>query len=91
MSFLTASEIQKSVSKKAKDRRKWLKYSREKASEVSGVPESTIRKFESTGEISFRQLLMLLQAYGDISVMNDAFENPPAQTMDELIRLADKD
>jgi hypothetical protein len=23
--------------------------------------------------------------------MNDAFENPPAQTMDELIRLADKD
>ena len=90
MTFISASEAQASLSKKAKERRKWLKYSRGKASEVSGVPASTIRKFESTGEISLRQLLMLLQAYGDLSVMNSAFENPPAKTMDELIRLAEK-
>lgn len=88
MSFKTASEVQLKTALKAKKRRKWLSYSREKASEISGVPAATIRKFEDTGEISFRQFLMLLQAYGDLSMTDKMFENPPAKTMDELIKLA---
>lgn len=91
MSFFTASEAQQNIATNARKRRKWLKYSRAKAAELSGVPESTIRKFETTGEISLRQLLMLLQAYGDLGCMNQAFESPPAQTMDELISLASKE
>lgn len=88
MSFKTASEVQLKTALNAKSRRKWLSYSREKASEISGVPAATIRKFEDTGEISFRQFLMLLQAYGDLSMTDKMFENPPAKTMDELIKLA---
>lgn len=88
MLFNTASETQLETAIKAKKRRKWLSYSREKASEISGVPAATIRKFEDTGEISFRQFLMLLQAYGDLSMTDKMFENPPAKTMDELIKLA---
>ena len=88
MTFYTAAEIQKETAINAKKRRKWLKYSRETAAELSGVPEATIRKFENTGEISFRQLLMLLQAYGDPLIMQHAFDNPPAKSMDELIKLA---
>jgi hypothetical protein len=84
----TASEVQLATALKATKRRKWLNYSREKASDISGVPAATIRKFEDTGEISFRQFLMLLQAYGDLSVTDKMFENPPAKTMDELIKLA---
>jgi len=90
MSFNTASEAQLETALKAKKRRKWLNYSRERASDISGVPAATIRKFEDTGEISFRQLLMLLQAYGDLSMTDKMFENPPAKTMDELIKLAKK-
>lgn len=90
MLFNTASEVQLETALKAKNRRKWLNYSREKASDISGVPAATIRKFEDTGEISFRQLLMLLQAYGDLSMTDKMFENPPAKTMDELIKLAKK-
>lgn len=88
MLFNTASETQLKTALKAKKRRKWLKHSRAKASEISGVPAATIRKFEDTGEISFRQFLMLLQAYGDLSMTDKMFENPPAKTMDELIKLA---
>jgi hypothetical protein len=91
MTFLTASEVQKSIASKARGRRKWLKDSRAKAAERSGVPAATLRKFENTGEISLRQFLMLLQAYGDLSVLEQAFENPPAQSMDELIKLASKE
>ena len=90
MSFYTASESQLETAANSKKRRKWLNYSREKASELSGVPQSTIRKFEETGDISFRQFLMLLQAYGDLSVTQHAFDNPPAQSMDELIKRAKK-
>ena len=88
MLFNTASEVQLATALKAKNRRKRLNYSREKASDISGVPAATIRKFEDTGEISFRQFLMLLQAYGDLSMTDKMFENPPAKTMDELIKLA---
>jgi len=88
MLFNTASEVQLETALKAKKRRKWLNYSREKASDISGVPAATIRKFEDTGEISFRQFLMLLQAYGDLSMTSKMFENSPAKTMDELIKLA---
>jgi hypothetical protein len=91
MLLYTASEVQLEIAHKAKKRRKWLKYSREKASSLSGVPSATIRKFEDTGEISLRQFLMLLQAYGDLSTMDKGFENPPAKTMDELLRLAGKE
>ena len=88
MLFNTASEVQLETALKAKKRRKWLNYSRAKASDISGVPAATIRKFEDTGEISFRQFLMLLQAYGDLSMMGKMFENSPAKTMDDLIKLA---
>jgi hypothetical protein len=91
MLLYTASEVQLEIANEAKIRRKWLKYSREKASDLSGIPSSTIRKFEDTGEISLRQFLMLLQTYGDLSIMDKGFENPPAKTMDELIELAGKE
>lgn len=90
MLFRTASDVQLETALKAKERRKRLNYSRAKASDISGVPAPTIRKFEDTGEISFRQFLMLLHAYGDLSMMDNMFENPPAKTMDELIKLARK-
>ena len=91
MSYRTAFEVQLEIALEAKKRRKWLNYSREKASDISGVPAATIRKFENTGDISFRQFLMLLQAYGDLSMTDKMFENPPAKTMDELIKLAKKE
>ena len=88
MSFYLASEIQAEMAVKARNRRRFLKYSRQKASELSGVPVPTIRKFEDTGEISLRQFFMLLQAYGDLSAIRGAFDTAPASTMDELIQLA---
>lgn len=42
--------------------RKQAKLSREALAERSCVPASTIKKFELTGQISFRQLLLLWQS-----------------------------
>lgn len=47
-------------------RRKLQKYSRQALSERSGVPAATIKKFESTGQISLRQFLLLWQHLDDI-------------------------
>lgn len=46
--------------------RKQLKLSREALAERSTVPMATLKKFELTGQISFRQLLLLWQSVDDL-------------------------
>ncbi|WED23662.1 XRE family transcriptional regulator [Vibrio sp. JC009] len=87
MSFKSTSQISKELAASLKKKRIWMKHSRDKAAELSGVPAPTIRRFEDTGEISFRQLLMLTQVYGDLSCFEDIFSLPKARTMDELIKM----
>ena len=47
------------------------KLSREALAERSTVPASTIKKFELTGQISFRQLLLLWQSLDDLKRLNE--------------------
>ncbi len=54
------------------------------------MPEATIRRFETTGEISLRQLLMLCATYGDLSAANALFPPPTAVSMDELVALSEE-
>ena len=90
LSILSPSDLSDELAKSLKDKRKWLKHSREKASELSGVPVPTLRRFEDTGEISLRQLLMLCQVYGDPSVFKSVFAIPKARTIDELLKSKSK-
>ena len=52
-------------------------HSRQKAAELSGVPSSTIRKFESTSKISLLQFVLLCGVYGDISRFTGIFNMVP--------------
>ena len=54
------------------------------------MPESTIRRFEDTGEISLRQLLMLCDVYGSPGAAGALFPKPEPQSMDELIAMSNK-
>ena len=83
---MSACDLSEELATSLKNKRKWLKHSREKASELSGVPVPTLRRFENTGEISLRQLLMLCQVYGDPSGFKDIFTIPKARTINELIK-----
>ena len=40
------------------------------------MPESTIRRFEDTGEISLRQLLMSCDVYGNSGAAESLFSRP---------------
>lgn len=72
-----------------RQRRRARKHSRKKAAEVSGVPAPTIRRFETTGEISLRQFLMLCARYGDLKRAEALFPEPGPTTMDELLATHD--
>jgi len=78
-------ETQSTVANGFKRARLDRKHSRSKASVLTGVPEATIRKFETLGQISFRQLVMLLHVYGKKESLLSLFPETVPVTMDELI------
>ncbi len=52
----------------------------------SGVPYSTIRRFESRGEISFLSLVKIASALGEDQEITCLFERTVPQTIEEVIR-----
>ena len=66
LSLYTAYDLQMDLKEFIKSARKKDKLSVQKMALLSGVPYATIRKFESTGNISLRQFLMLYEAIGDL-------------------------
>lgn len=62
LSLYTATDIQAELASAIKQARNTKGWSVAYLSELSGVPNSTIRKFENTGNISLRQFLMLCEA-----------------------------
>jgi ribosome-binding protein aMBF1 (putative translation factor) len=82
-------DVQLELSQFVKKNRKNKGISVKSLSKKSGVPDSTIRKFEKTGEISLRQFLIL---YGEIGKLSDIQKltqraNTPS-SLDEVINHA---
>lgn len=61
LSLLSASDVQKQLADTVRRKRKMMKYSRPVLSQCSTVPVATIKKFETTGQISLRQFILLWQ------------------------------
>lgn len=78
-------EVQNHLAATLRKRRKARKHSRQKTAELSGVPSPTLRHFETTGEISLRQFLMLCATYGDLAHADMLLPEPGPATMDELL------
>lgn len=55
-------------------------------SEKSGVPYSTVRRFESTGEISFLALVKLTSAIGEDVQITSMFSETVPASIEEVIR-----
>ncbi|MEZ8925421.1 helix-turn-helix domain-containing protein [Vibrio lentus] len=61
-SLLDDTDVSQAFAIHLRGLRKQAKLSREALAQRSCVPASTIKKFELTGQISFRQLLLLWQS-----------------------------
>jgi transcriptional regulator with XRE-family HTH domain len=53
----------------------------------SGVSLASLRRFETTGQISFESLIRLAQALGRDADIDALFAPPPLASLDELVAL----
>jgi hypothetical protein len=67
LALLSAADVQQSLCDWLRSQRNTLKLSRQALAQHSTVPASTIKKFETTGQISLRQFLLLWQSVDDLS------------------------
>lgn len=75
VSTLTEQSILSETVKKVKQRRKEMKLTQQGLAKKSGVTYASIRRFESTGEISFTSLLKIANALNSLSDFNTIFSN----------------
>ncbi len=75
--LLSEGDVQLAFAAHLQALRKKAKLSREALAKKSTVPASTIKKFEVTGLISFRQLLLLWQSLDDLTRLYDLTKDLP--------------
>ena len=71
LSVYTPADIQGELADSIRRMRKQRKLSRKALAEISTVPAPTLKKFETTGQISLRQFLLLWQALSDLKAIHD--------------------
>lgn len=79
-----ANDIAQEVADNFRKRRVEKNITRQLISQMSGVPLSTVARFEQKGLISFESLIRLAMALGYVSDVNNLFGTPKFDTMEEL-------
>lgn len=85
-----SADIIKDVAADFRRRRVEKNITRQRISELSGVPLSTVARFEREGLIAFESLVRLAMALGYTSEVRHIFGTPKFQTMEELDRIRRK-
>lgn len=86
MKLKTPSEMALDVARRFRKVRKTKGITIKTLSENSGVPYSTIRRFESTGELSFTALVKLSSAMNEDDQIESMFANYRPLSIEEVIR-----
>jgi len=81
-------QAKKEMAKKAKEARLKRSWKRDTLSEKSGVPVSTIKRYETTGEISLDQFLRIVFELGDLDKLKSVFDKEPIlyATLDDMLK-----
>ena len=90
--FISLSKTQRKIIENIRDRRLQMELTQEGLSERSGVPLSTLRKFEQKGVISLESFLKILSVVGGLEEMLDALK-PKEQhfkSIDEVLKSEEK-
>jgi len=80
----TPKDKQDKLAQKFRELRLFRNLRRETLASLSGVPEPSIKRFESTGEISLRSLLSLAHALQAADEFDHLFPLPVARSLDEI-------
>lgn len=72
---LTEQGVLSGIVERVKERRRELKLTQQELSQRSGVSYASIRRFESTGEISFNSLLKIASVLNALADFNMLFGN----------------
>ncbi len=81
----TPKEIDKLIAERIRIIRKRKKLSQEKLGEKSGVSLGSVKRFESSGEISLSSLTKLAIALGCENELERLFEDIPFDSIQEVI------
>ena len=91
--LLDDTDVQQAFAAHLRHLREQARLSRDALARRSGVPAPTIKKFELTGKISFRQLLLLWQSLDDLKRLyeltrgqNSRAKKPLPTTIDEVLK-----
>ena len=92
MLLISLSKAQKTLVQNIRERRLQMDLTQEGLAERSGVPLSTLRKFEQTGMISLESFLKILSIVGGLEEMIVGLKpNTPAfKSIDEVIKIGEK-
>ncbi len=92
MLFISLSKVQRKIVENIRYRRLQMELTQEGLSERSGVPLSTLRKFEQKGVISLDSFLKILSVVGGLDEMIEALK-PKQQhfkSIDEVLKSEEK-
>jgi len=88
-SLTTPADVQAQLASAVKRQRRQRKLSRRALARISTVPASTIKRFETTGQISLRQFVLLWQCVDELERLA-ALASPPEpvpRSIDEVLSL----
>ena len=85
--LITPADTQKRLAEALRQRREDRRLSRDRLALLSTVPASTIKRFETTGEISLRQFILLWHCVEDLNgLVALAAQRPPTpRSIDEVL------
>ena len=85
-------EAKKTLAKQAKETRLARGWKRQTLSKHTGIPVPTIKRYETTGNISLQQFLKLVFVLGDLDILKEVFkpEEPFYSSIDEIAKSAVK-
>lgn len=81
----TPEEIDMNIAANLRRIRKRLGFSQEKLSELSGVSYGSVKRFESSGQISFVSLTKLAIALDVVDELKGLFTDTPYRSIEEVI------
>lgn len=88
MLFISSSKAQKKIAENVRERRLQMNLTQEGLAERSGVPLSTLRKFEQKGNISLESFLKLLSVIGGLEEVINALKPniPNFKSIDDVLK-----
>lgn len=87
LSLISPADVQQRLAKTVRERRQAYRLSRRALAQRSAVPEPTIKRFETIGEISLRQFIILWNCLDDLQRLDD-LNRPPAHTPQSIDEVA---